>query len=217
MKKSLMGMTIAATMMFAAVTSYAAGSYTPESNSAVLDNAAGKSTVLIYEGNGTTVTADKIVYIDQASRAFQASTKFLLKAKPKDGIYIVKLGSSDGTQTETETFYIGMSDTAGDKPMTLIPGADGYKVKSDGTYDVGYKATLSFGEHYNSLIIKTNDGKYLGCANPLSGVTVTGDTTVDIGIQINGVSGSVDNGVLTSEIAGVWLSPRTITGNAITE
>lgn len=198
--------------MTATMTSYAATYET--TNKVSTAEADGMQTVMIYKGDETaTPSSRNIVCVDQATNTFDAQTKFLLKssAANDEGLYTVLLG---GKELKKETFYIGMSEAAGDKPMALITGENGYKDNGNSTYNFGYTATLSSSDKkYNSLIIKTNDGRYMGCANPLNSVTVTGDTTVTIGIQINGVSGEVVNGVLTPKIAGVWLSPRVISND----
>lgn len=202
MKKSLICITAAAVMMFATVTSYAAGSYDTQNNEASFDAAEGKSTVLIYKGDtNTTPTSENIVYVDQATSPFNASTNFLLKADPTDGAYTVKFGSSDGTSAET-SFFIGMIDTDKDVQLTKIDGKDGYKEVVDNggtTYNIGYKATIEIENGYKSLIIKKGDS-YMGCALPS---TFSGKGNAEIGIQINGAS-SLD------EIEGVWLSIRGI-------
>lgn len=200
MKKSLICMTAAAAMMFATVTSYAS-SYDTQKNAASFDEAAGKTTVLIYKGNAATPTAGNIVYVDQATSPFNASTNFLLKAGPTDGEYTVKFGSSDGTSAET-SFFIGMIDTDKDVQLKKIDGTDGYKEVVDNgvtTYNIGYKATIDIENGYKSLIIKKGNS-YMGCTLPS---TLSGSGSAEIGIQINGAS-SLD------EIEGAWLSIRGI-------
>lgn len=200
MKKLLTCVTAAAVMIISA-TSYAAGSYDIDKSAASFSAAEGKNTVLIYEGTGD-ATSDNIVYVNQAANPFTAKTNFLLKANPLDGVYTVKFGSTMGTAS-ADTFYIGMSPAAGDLEMTKISDESGYIKIDENKYNIGYTVDISLNDTYNSLIVKTKAGKYLGCANPLTDIKTTGQATAKIGIQINGVS-SLD------EIAGVWLSPRGI-------
>jgi ABC-type Fe3+-hydroxamate transport system substrate-binding protein len=66
MKKQLICMAAAVSMMFAAVTSYAA-TYETSSNAVTTSDATGMKTVLIYKGvAATTPGNDSIVYVDQA-------------------------------------------------------------------------------------------------------------------------------------------------------
>lgn len=207
MKKSLICMTAVVAMMFATVTSYASGSYEIGKNSASFDAAEGKSTVLIYKG-GTDIepTSDNIVYVSQASGAFSASTSFMLKANPDDGLYTVRFGDSDGT-TATTSFYIGTIDTANDVKLTMIAGAGGYN-EVDGKYNIGYTVDdLDLSKGYKSIIIQKSDDTYMGCTIP---ITLSGKGTLKVGIQINGVAGTLEGETLTPEIKGVWLSTRGI-------
>ena len=207
MKKSLICMTAVAAMMFATVTSYASGSYETGNNSASFDAAEGKSTVLIYKGDTDIApTSDNIVYVNQASGAFSAGTSFMLKANPDDGLYTVRFGDSDGI-VDTISFYIGTIDISNDVALTMIAGTDGYK-EVDGKYNIGYTSdSLDLSKGYKSIIIQKSDDSYLGCTIP---TTLSGEGTITVGIQINGVAGTLEGETLTPEIKGVWLSTRSI-------
>lgn len=211
MKKELFCMMAATAMLFATVKSYAAGSYDTTDNVATFSDAAGKRTVLIYKGNvNDSATSENIVYVDQASNTFEASTQFLLKNTKangiEDGIYTVKFGSIDGTAATASTFYIGMINTGSDVELQMITGQDGY-YEVGGKYNIGYTATVDISKGYQSIIIKKTDGLYMGCTIPS---ILTGTGLANIGLQINGVNGTLDEGMLIPEIAGVWLSTRGI-------
>lgn len=208
MKKSLICVAAVAAMMCTAVTSYATGSYSPTNNSAAFTEAEGKSTVIIYKGTDSP-TSDNIVYVNQASGVFGAATDFLLKDNAAEGVYTVKFGGSDESASAS-TFYIGMIDAINDIELNMIDGENGYKAVVDNdvtTYNIGYTATnVDLSKGYQSIIIKKGEN-YMGCEIPSK---LSGGGTVNIGIQINGVSGTLNGTTLTPEIDGVWLSTRGI-------
>lgn len=202
MKKQLICMAASAVMIFASLTSYAATYETSKEVST--DLVKGMKTVLIYKGAAAdSATRKNIVYIDESTETFDVATKFIIKGlAAAEGCYTVRFSDGQSGRVVTDKFYIGMSEAAGDLPMNKI-AVDGSVKNEDSTYNIGYTADINLSNTYNSLIVKTKDGRYLGCANPLTGIQTTGPATAKIGIQINGVS-SLD------EIEGVWLSPRGI-------
>lgn len=202
MKKSLICTMTLAAMLFSAATSYAA-TYDSEGDKVTTASAANKKAVIIVKGGTDTVpTGDNIVYVNQANSTFNAETEFLIKNSDADmdGLYTVMLGG--GTVPVKETFCIGMSEDAGDLPMTLIPGASGYTENTDGSKNYGYSATAKAGTVYQSVIVKCN-GVYRGKSIP--NMTNGGE----VGIQINEVKS-------TDSIEGVWLSTRSISGGTVT-
>lgn len=207
--KKIMGLFVIVTAISASLTTYAA-TY-DVGNFASSDLAEGKETVLIKRGESTAdVTNDSIVYINQAATTFDAQTQFMLKssAKTQEGLYTVMLGSSTGSVVY-DTFYIGMSNTVGDEPMTAISEENGGIAEiedADGikTYNIGYTATVS--GSFRSVIIKAvvdDEDVYMGRNLETN---ISGDGSVTLGIQINGVP-------TKDTIKGVWLSPRTIDGS----
>ena len=203
MKKSLICVAAVAAMMCTAVTSYATGSYSPTNNSAAFTEAEGKSTVIFYKVTDSP-TSDNIVYVNQASGVFGAATDFLLKDNAAEGAYTVKFGGSTDTP-ETSTFNIGMTNSETDVKLEQIDGALGYSFANE-KYNIGYKGTVDLSKGYKSLIIKKGN-TYMGCQVP-TGLNGTG--SAEVGIQINGVSGTLNDTTLTPEIDGVWLSTRGI-------
>lgn len=209
MKKTLTCITALAAMLSAAATSYAA-TYDSNQNQVTTTAPVNKEAVIIIAGEASdTPTESNIVYLNQADTSFSGSVDFLIKSSPADGVYTIMFGGDDGVSSET--FRIGMNEKAGDVVMTAIEGENGVAAVTDDqgktTYNIGYTATAKLG-NYNSIIIKTADGTYMGCSLPTPNMEGDGATT--LGIQINGVES-------TSDIETVWLSTRTVddsTGSA---
>lgn len=189
MKKQLICVMAAATMLAAAPTALAADvSYKPGTANSVEVNAEGKKTVLITASDNT------IVYVDQASDVFTAAEDFKLKNGIDDGKYTVKLGSDTGDAVE-KVFYIGMTDAEKDIKLEQ-PTSGATAENTDGTQNIGYMAGNINGT-YSNLIVKMN-GNYYGMA---LGTTLTFTNGGAIGIQINNVASD-------ESIEGVWLSNR---------
>lgn len=192
-------------MICATVTAHASNSYDPSNNKLTSTDAAQKSTVLIYKGE-TVSTSDDIVYVDQSTTAFDASTTFLLKANPDGGLYTVKFGGDGETTATSSTFYIGMQEASGDVELTKIDGVDGY-AEVDGKFNIGFKGNVTIAD-YKSVIIKKSNGTYLGCDMPIE--SLSGDGSIEVGIQINGVESQ-------DAISNVWLSTRTIVDGTLSK
>ena len=205
MKKRLICMAASAVMIFASLTSYAATYETSKEVST--DQAQDMKTVLIYKGAAEdSATRKNIVYIDEATGTFDAATKFIIKSlAAAEGYYTVRFSDGQGGAVVTDEFYIGMSEAAGDLPMTRIRGLQGNNIVTEEGkepyYNLGYTVTADLAD-YHSIIIKTKDGTYMGLSLPIEGLTGTG--TAVYGIQINGAES-------TDSIKGVWLSKRVIT------
>lgn len=201
MKKLVAAMSLIMALS-AGVTAFAADvTYESTDNQVTSDLAANYQTVLVTKAvaEGTELTAEDIVYMDQASSgsAFNAETQFLLKADPAPGEYVISFGG--GNEETSKTFYIGVG-FAGDVKMTQAGDAE----EVNGAYNIGYKAVVPIGV-YKSVLVETAEKIILGTALPTE-MTGTGD--VELAVQINGVENVHD-------ISAVYLSTRAISNDTV--
>lgn len=185
MKKLIFTTTaIAALAAALSLTAYAEGTvYGVKDNSVKTTQSEGKQTVCIYKSSDAGITADSIVYINQAetSNGFDAATEFLLKSTPAVGDYTIHFNDTDPI-----AFSIGSTIDKNDVKMEN----NGEKRNADGSYNVAFKAEISSGGTYRSVIVKNGD-KTLGYNLE---TTLSGDASAVLGIQLNGVpAGEKDN------------------------
>lgn len=105
MKKVLVCM-LAAASMLSGVTAFASasGSYDSANNKVILNDSS-KKTVIIAKNTGAKMTDNDVVYVGEAKEGFSAAS-LLLKANPAPGFYTVMLGG-DGSQAEKHKIFIG--------------------------------------------------------------------------------------------------------------
>ena len=125
MKKGAWAAAAAVMVLFnAAVFADANASYTgAEGNAATVSGAGSYETICITRGDGNVITADNLVYINQAEDVYSGSTSFMLRNNPAPGKYKVWLGTASGALTPTY-FYI-MEAKEADTSMAYRRGADG--------------------------------------------------------------------------------------------
>lgn len=176
MKKLIFTTTAIATLAAAlSLTANAEGTvYGVKDNSVKTTQSEGKQTVCIYKSDAG-ITADSIVYINQAETAngFGAATEFLLKAAPVEGNYTIHFNDTDPI-----AFSIGSTiDSYGVKMEK-----NGENANADGSYNVAFTANVSLGA-YSSVIVKNGDTT-LGYNLE---TTLSGNASAVLGIQLNGV------------------------------
>lgn len=85
--------------------------YNYDGNNSITDNAQNYKTILISK-MGEELSADSIVYVDQAKNGFDSATSFLLKENPEPGYYTVTYGTDDpDIPVKKSTFVIGKGVT----------------------------------------------------------------------------------------------------------
>ncbi|MGN1115998.1 MAG: hypothetical protein ACI4TH_05485 [Candidatus Ornithomonoglobus sp.] len=174
----------------AGTTAFAQTEYDPQEQSVHNSDQSSYQTVLITEGDGTEVTADKIVYAAQAAanNSFQAAANFLLKynsddgTSVKDGLYTIRFGGSSGRST-TATFAVGVGIEGYDTELTKLDAE-----KSGDNYNVSF-TTSADGVVLESnavILVETADGIMAYPVN--NNITLSGGSRVILGVQINDVS-----------------------------
>ncbi|MGN0163948.1 MAG: hypothetical protein ACI4EA_10300 [Candidatus Ornithomonoglobus sp.] len=173
----------------ASTTVFAQTEYDPQEQSVHNSDQSSYQTVLITEGDGTEVTADKIVYLGQAAanNSFQAAMNFLLKYNSddgksvKDGLYTIRFGGSNG-QFKTARFAVGVGIEGYDTELTMLDAE-----KSGDNYNVSF-ITAAEGVVLDSnaiILVKTADAVM---AYPVdNNITLSGGSRVILGVQINDV------------------------------
>ena len=213
MKKIFLAGALAASMLisssaFAAdlTASYADGKVSVDTSFITTEmiNAGKQMTVVVLDGNGSTVSTDTIRYIDQETAAadiFQAMGMLVRTGETAipDGDYTVKVGGDDitdlyvgkftvGEQGTKVTLYVG--DVNGDKTvdttdgMAIITRAVGGPNNVGGTYDIGSEPVTGFviGDVNSDKTTDTTDGmaiitRAVGGPNNVGG-------TYDIGASV---------------------------------
>lgn len=194
MKKLIFTTTaIAALAAALSLTAYAEGTvYGVKDNSVKTTQSVGKQTVCIYKSSDAGITADSIVYINQAetSSGFDAATEFLLKSTPAVGDYTIHFNDTDPI-----AFSIGSTiDSYGVKMEK-----NGENANADGSYNVAFTAEISSGT-YSSVIVKSGDTT-LGYNLE---TTLSGNASAVLGIQLNDVPADKNDSI------EVYLSPKVL-------
>lgn len=186
-------LTVLAALLFAVsagTTAFAGTEYDPQEKSVSNTDQDKYQTVLITEGSESEITADKIVYADQAAEGtnFQTATKFILKRNSedgtsvKDGLYTIRFGSSNG-QTTTARFAVGVGIEGYDTKLNV----EGDPVESNGKYSHGFVTPAGGVELTNDAIILVKIGNDV-MAYPVSNtVNLSGGVTAVFGVQIDDV------------------------------
>lgn len=186
-------LTVLAALLFAVsagTTAFAGTEYDPQEKSVSNTDQDKYQTVLITEGSESEITADKIVYADQAAEGanFQAATKFILKRNSedgtsvKDGLYTIRFGSSNG-QTTTAHFAVGVGIEGYDTKLNV----EGDPVESNGKYSHGFVTPAGGVKLTNDAIILVKIGNDV-MAYPVSNtVNLSGGVTAVFGVQIDDV------------------------------
>ena len=165
----------------AGTTAFASTEYDPSKNSVTNSEQSNYQTVLITRGDGTDVTAAKIVYVDQADTSFDGAMGFLLKNKPADDVYTIKFGGS-GNFT-TSKFAIGVGIQGYDTELE----AKGTPVKSNGKYSHGFVTPNGGVDFSNGGIILVKVGDSVLAYPTDNDLTFSGKASVMFGVQIDEV------------------------------
>lgn len=144
------------------------------------------------------------VYINQATgSSFGNAAEFFLKENPDKGMYTVKYGNEHG-YIESKTFVVGVDPANAETKMNPIEDG-GIDINEDGSYNVGFLASVSAEMHYRSVILKQNsDGMCMGYDIPFDSV-VSGEGGVNVGIQINNIPKEIYDGGIE-----VYLSTKSV-------
>lgn len=160
--------------------------YVTTDNSVKINNADGYRTVLVYSSDDD-LTAEKIVYVNQAEdgKSFSQAAQFLLKADPQNGKYTIRLGGGKTLSTFSKDFYIGVgSNTESNIKMEPITAEGGFVKREDDNWSIGYTVSVSEGT-YRAILVQNGD-KVMGYS--IDPLTVSGQGGVNIGVQLDGVS-----------------------------
>lgn len=160
---------------------FASTEYDTSKNSVTNSEQSNYQTMLITKGDGTTVTADTIVYVDQTATSFDGAMGFLLRQNPADDVYTIKFGGS-GNFT-TAQFAIGVGIKGYDTELEV----KGAPVESNGKYSHGFVIPEGGVDFSNGgiILVKVDDSVM---AYPTdNGLTFSGEGSAMFGVQIDEV------------------------------
>ena len=153
----------------------------------------GYQTVLITKGGKSDpVTADNIVYVDQAAanQNFQTATKFLLKYNSddnksvKDGLYTIRFGGGEDGQIMAREFAVGIGIDGYDTELTALEG--GAVASEDSTtYRLSFVTSNGGVQLTNGAVILVKIGDQVMAYPVDSNIHISGNVTAVLGVQID--------------------------------
>lgn len=180
MKKVLICMAAAATVL-SGVTAMASDGYSPTENSVTVTDAAGSKAVLIAKNTGSSMTAEDIVYVGQDVSA----TEFFLKESPAPGVYTIVLGNASG-ETRRANFVIGDASEVFTS-VAELEVLDGTTVDDGETMTKAYvsKATIPLSD-IKTIVVECDGKSVYNSINASTELSGEGGATM-VGVKLSGI------------------------------
>ena len=162
------------------------------------DYSAFQTILITKDGNGS-ISADDIVYIDQAESSFAGVNNFLIKANPLPGEYTVRFGSGSGNG-ETYKMVIGAKGEASYEDIIMRKIGDDINDENVEKHRAGYVVENLPVSKFNAMnsvkVLFTNGGttakKGLSMnkafPNKSSIKGIEGNGTVSVGFQLKNLT-----------------------------